>query len=269
VSNTPAEPRLDILCEDGPVVAVNKPPGVIVQGAPRGVESLTDQVRKYLKAKYDKPGNVYLGVPHRLDRPVSGVVVFSRNSKCAARLSEQFAKRQVKKVYRSLLERPPEAAEGTLVDWLYRVPEEDRPPVGRVDNPSYDQGDSQHKVIVVAPDHPEAKQAVLHYRTLWTGKGRALVEIELETGRMHQIRVQFASRGSPILGDVQYGARTKWQAASAPSIGHGEPTWRDRPIALHAWRLTILHPVRYDELTITAPLPNAWRSFGLPESCYD
>jgi 23S rRNA pseudouridine1911/1915/1917 synthase len=230
-------PVLEVLCEDGPVIAVNKPSGIITQGAPHGVESLVAQVKQYLKVKYEKPGNVYLGVPHRLDRPVSGVVVFSRNSKCAARLSEQFAKRQVRKIYLAVLERPPSPREGTLEDWLYRIPD-------------------QSRVEISSQDHPEAKAARLRYRTLATAKGKALVEVELETGRMHQIRIQFGSRGWPVLGDAQYGAR---QQLPGGPLGDARVT----PIALHARQLTILHPIRYDELTITAPVPNLWKPLGL------
>ncbi len=172
---------LDILCEDGPVIAVNKPPGVISQGAPIGTPSLVSMVKDYLKEKYNKPGDVYLGVPHRIDRPVSGVVVFSRNSKCAARLAEQFAKREVRKTYVAVLESPPPEDAGTLRDWLYRIPNEP-------------------KVIVCSPDRVDAKEAVLHYKVLKRVRGRALVEIDLGTGRMHQIRIQFGSRGWPIVG---------------------------------------------------------------------
>lgn len=226
---------LEVICEDGPVIAVNKPAGVITQGAPVGVVGLIDLVKGYLAHKYNKPGNVYLGVPHRLDRPVSGVVVFSRNSKCAARLSEQFANRQVKKVYRAVLERPPSPAAGSLEDWILRIEGEPRVEISR-------EGVAQ------------AKHARLHYRTLATSKGRALVEVELETGRMHQIRVQFASRGCPIVGDFQYGATTPF--------GHQTLEPRDRAIALHAWSLTIRHPVRYDDLIITAPSPASWNVFS-------
>lgn len=227
---------LEVLCEDGPVFAVNKPPGVITQGAPRGVDSLVEIVKRYLKAKYDKPGNVYLGVPHRLDRPVSGVVVFSRNSKCAARLSEQFAQRQVRKTYVAVLERPPEPREGELENWIYRIPDHSR-------------------VEISSPKNPDAKIARLSYRTLEVVRGKALVEVEPHTGRMHQIRIQFASRGWPIIGDVQYGSRQ-------PFPGYSGTDPRSDPIALHARALTILHPVRYEELTITAPLPTSWERFG-------
>lgn len=241
---------LQILCEDGPVIAVNKPPGIVVQGAPAGVANLADLVRTYLKQKYGKPGNVYLGVPHRLDRPVSGVVVFSRNSKCAARLSEQFAHRQVRKTYVAILERPPEPAAGRLEDWLLRLRERDT-----------DDASTAPKVLIAGADNPAAKQARLTYRTLQIVRGRALVEIELETGRMHQIRVQFASRGCPIAGDLQYGAAT---VLDGPALRPATPqdAVRYRPIALHAWRLVLKHPVRYDDLSITAPLPADWAAFG-------
>jgi 23S rRNA pseudouridine1911/1915/1917 synthase len=246
---------LDILCEDGPVIAVNKPAGIVVQGAPAGVDNLADLVREYLRTKYAKPGNVYLGVPHRLDRPVTGVVIFSRNSKCAARLAEQFAKREVRKTYRAILERPPAPAEGTLTDWLLRAASEDDTAGDTYSAP---------KVVVCTEGDAEAKQAVLHYRTLAVAKGRALVEIDLETGRMHQIRVQFASRGWPIVGDTQYGAVSAWDGQEIRPAS-AEDASRYHPIALHAWRLALKHPVRYDELTITAPLPEAWGRLGLAE----
>jgi 23S rRNA pseudouridine1911/1915/1917 synthase len=232
-------PAVEVLCEDGPVIAVNKPHGIITQGAPRGIESLVDLVRQYLKQKYEKAGNVYLGIPHRLDRPVSGVVVFSRNSKCAARLAEQFAKRQVKKRYVAVLERPPEQPAGDLVDWIAKVPDHSR-------------------VNIVDAQHPDAKQARLSYRTLQTRQGRALVEVDLGTGRMHQIRIQFASRGCPIVGDEQYGGRGPFPGFS----GHDRTL---APIALHARELTILHPIRYDELVIRAPLPQLWKGLGFHE----
>lgn len=215
-------PPIDVICEDGPVIAVNKASGVITQGAPHGVPSLVEMVKDYLKVKYNKPGAVYLGVPHRLDRPVSGVVVFSRNSKCAARLSEQFAQRQVKKTYVAVLERPMPEPEGELHDWIYRIPD-------------------QAQVEISHEGRTGAKQAHLKYRTLANHKGKSLVEIELGTGRMHQIRIQFGSRGSPVVGDSQYGSRTGF-----PGAAHLDRS--SAPIALHARRLTLLHPVRYDEL---------------------
>ncbi len=226
---------VNVLCEDGPVIAVNKPPGLIAQGAPYGVESLVDQVKEYLKVKYEKPGAVYLGIPHRIDRPTSGVVIFSRNSKCAARLSEQFQKRQVQKTYLAVLERPPAKDEATLEDWIYRVPD--------------------HSFVEICEESRDgAKHARLSYRVLARKHGRALVEVDLQTGRMHQIRIQFASRGCPIVGDTQYGSTTCFR-----SFTDADP--RTRPIALHAQRLTLKHPIRYDELQITAPVPGLWDEF--------
>jgi 23S rRNA pseudouridine1911/1915/1917 synthase len=249
----PAAP-LDILFEDGPVLAVNKPAGLLTLGAKSGVPTLERQVKQFLKEKYHKPGNVYLGIPHRLDRPVSGVVVFARNSKCAARLAEQFRERQVRKVYWALVEQVPDPPEGDLVDWLLKATNEAR-------------------VAIVAPDTPGASEARLDYRLLRINSAfrtplssfrrpvappyeggkmeAALVEIELLTGRTHQIRVQLAGHGWPIVGDVQYGATTRLVEPPPP-----DP--RDEPIALHARSLTILHPIRYDSLTITAPLPANW-----------
>lgn len=231
-----ALPPIEILCEDGPLIAINKANGIITQGAPHGVPSLVELVKQYLKSKYDKPGNVYLGVPHRLDRPVSGVVIFSRNSKCAARLAEQFAKRQVKKTYMAVLERPPEQREGILEDWIYRIPD--------------------HSMVEISSSkNPDAKEARLSYRTLAISRGKALVEVDLGTGRMHQIRIQFASRGCPVVGDEQYGARSSFPGfAGADRI--------IAPIALHARQLTLQHPVRYEEMSIVAPLPESWRKLG-------
>jgi 23S rRNA pseudouridine1911/1915/1917 synthase len=229
---------LDVLLEDGPLLAVNKPAGLLTQGVPDGLPSLEALVKAHLKDKYRKPGNVYLGMPHRLDRPVSGVVVMARNSKAAARLAEQFRHRTVRKWYLCLTERRPEPAAGVLEDWLLKDAE-------------------AAQARVVAADTPGAQSAVLHYRALAMYGQRALVQVELLTGRMHQIRVQLSSRGWPIVGDRQYGATSDF----APS-----PTSdaRDRPIALHAAALRLKHPIRYDELTIRAPLSAAWPGAGCP-----
>jgi 23S rRNA pseudouridine1911/1915/1917 synthase len=231
---------LEILCEDGPVLAVNKPAGLLTLGAVPGVPTLERQVKQFLKEKYTKPGNVYLGIPHRLDRPVSGVVVFSRNSKAAARLAEQFRDRQVKKLYSALVESVPDPPEGELVDWLLKSPD-------------------RASVEIVPPETPGAREARLRYRIIPKSAIRnpqsafqgMLLEIELLTGRTHQIRVQLAARGWPVVGDFQYGATT-----SLGAMRHVDP--RDEPIALHARSLTILHPIRYEHLTIAAPLPANW-----------
>lgn len=224
--------RLEILLEDGPLLAVNKSAGMLSQGAPRGQFCLPDYVKAYLKEKYAKPGNVYLGVVHRLDRPVTGVVVFSRNSKGAARLAEQFRERQVQKTYLALLEQAPPAESGVLVDYLRKIPE-------------------QARAVVEPHETSEAKRAELAYRVLGSQGPYCLVEVHPHTGRMHQIRIQFASRGCPIVGDQLYGANKTLDLQPLRS------DYTER-IALHAWSLQLKHPVRYDDLEITAPLPADW-----------
>ncbi len=222
---------LVILFEDNHCLAVAKPAGLLTQGVPPGIPTLEAMVKAYLKERYGKPGNVYLGIPHRLDRPVSGVVLFARNSKAAGRLAEQFQTHQVRKLYWALVEGVVEPAEGAWEDWLLKLPEQAR---------------SQR----VEPDTPGAKRAVLHYRRLEVGPDWTLLEIEPQTGRMHQIRVQAASRGWPIFGDALYGAtRPFGPPAELP---------RDRVIALHARSLTFLHPIRYEPMTVAADLPESW-----------
>jgi 23S rRNA pseudouridine1911/1915/1917 synthase len=230
---------LHILFEDNHCLAVAKPAPLLTQGVPPGIPTLEAMVKAYLKERYHKPGNVYLGIPHRLDRPVSGVVVFARNTKAARRLAEQFHNRQVRKVYWAIVERsaagelPP--AEGVWEDWLLKIKDESH-------------------TERVSTDTPGARLAVLRYRRLRENEGEALLEIEPQTGRMHQIRVQTAGRGWPVRGDVLYGARLPFgPPAELP---------RDRLIALHARSLTFLHPIRYESLTVTAPLPETWGEMG-------
>jgi 23S rRNA pseudouridine1911/1915/1917 synthase len=222
---------LHILLEDNHCLAVVKPPGLLTQGVPAGIPTLEAMVKAYLKERYHKPGNVYLGIPHRLDRPVSGVVLFARNSKAAARLAEQFEKRQVRKVYWARVEGVVEPSDGVWEDWLLKLPDEAR---------------SQR----VVPDTPGAKYASLRYRVQETKPAETLLEIELASGRMHQIRVQAAARGWPVLGDRLYGAKR--------SFGPPLELERDRIIALHARSLTFLHPLSYEPVTLVAPLPEAW-----------
>jgi 23S rRNA pseudouridine1911/1915/1917 synthase len=223
-----------ILFEDNHCVAVAKPAGLLTQGVPPGIPTLESQVKAYLKDKYHKPGNVYLGIPHRLDRPVSGVVVFARNTKAARRLAEQFQERRVRKVYWAVVEGDVQPAEGVWEDWLLKVQDEAR-------------------TERVTAETPGARQAVLRYRRLTAGQGWTLLEIEPETGRMHQIRVQAAGRGWPVYGDVLYG--------SGQAFGPAAELPRDRVIALHARSLTFLHPIRFEPLTVTAPVPDYWRPF--------
>jgi 23S rRNA pseudouridine1911/1915/1917 synthase len=231
---------LTILYEDNHCLALAKPAGLLTQGVPPGIATLEALAKAYLKEKHHKTGNVYLGIPHRLDRPVSGVVVFARNTKAARRLAEQFHARQVQKEYWALAERsaagdlPP--AGGAWEDWLLKVQDEAR---------------SQ----TVAADVPGARHALLRFRRLREFDDGALLVLEPQTGRMHQIRVQAAGRGWPVRGDVLYGARLPFgPPAELP---------RDRAIALHARRLTFLHPIRYEPVTLAAPLPPAWREAGV------
>jgi 23S rRNA pseudouridine1911/1915/1917 synthase len=225
-------PPLQILFEDNHCLAIYKPPGCLTTGYEGGEETLDRQVKSYLKEKYQKPGNVFLGVVHRLDRVVSGVLLYARNSKSAARLAEQFREGGVEKVYWAVVEGQWPAEAGSLEDWLKK----DRS-IGRVE---------------VHPPHTEdARHAVLHYQRRGMTKDLTWLELRPQTGRTHQLRVQLASRGHPIYGDAKYG--------STHAFG--------KAIALHARSLTFLHPVRYEPITLTAELPEPWRRFhplGLP-----
>lgn len=215
---------LDVLYEDNHLIAVNKPCGWPSAHFGGAEETMDRVVKAYLKEKYAKPGNVFLGVVHRLDKPVSGVLLFARTSKGAARLSEQFRDNLVEKVYWAVVEDSKLAPAGTLEDWLRKDP------VAGV-------------VEVVPPDADGAKQAVLHYVTKAEHEGLTLLEIRPQTGRTHQLRVQLASRGRPIYGDHKYGSRF--------SLGTG--------IGLHARSLTFLHPVKKEPIALTAEVPKAWR----------
>jgi 23S rRNA pseudouridine1911/1915/1917 synthase len=223
-----------ILFEDNHCVAVAKPAPLLTQGVPPGIPTLESQVKAHLKDKYHKPGNVYLGIPHRLDRPVSGVVLFARNTKAARRLAEQFQERRVRKVYWAVVEGDVQPAEGMWEDWLLKIRDEARTELATAETPG-------------------ARHAVLRYRRLAAGQDWTLLEIEPETGRMHQIRVQAAARGWPIVGDVLYG--------SGQPFGPAAELPRDRVIALHARSLTFLHPIRFEPVTVTAPVPDYWRPF--------
>jgi 23S rRNA pseudouridine1911/1915/1917 synthase len=236
----PVSDSLQILFEDNHCIAVCKPAPLLTQGVPPGIPTLEAMVKSYLKERYHKPGNVYLGIPHRLDRPVSGAIVFARNTKAAQRLAQQFRERTVAKVYWAVVEPSPAGdlpeAEGLWTDYLLKVKEEAR--TERVDEGT-----------------AGARQAVLKFRRLYQTPAGALLELEPQTGRMHQIRVQAAARGWPVLGDVTYGARNPFgPSAELP---------RDRIIALHARRLTFLHPLYYKPLTVTAPLPAVWSEWAL------
>lgn len=231
----------ELLLDDPPVLVVNKPAGLLTLGAKPEVPTLERLVKETLKERFGKTGNVYLGIPHRLDRPVSGAILFTRNSKAAARMAEQFHERQVRKVYWAILEKEPEESSGVLEHLLRKVPEQARVEVVG--------GDASEEV------RGEAKPARLRYSTIGRTESGPVVEIELETGRMHQIRVQFSAIGCPVVGDRQYGAAT---TLGTTSEGAEETDERGMPIGLHARLLSFKHPVRYDEVSVTAPLPSYW-----------
>lgn len=212
---------LAVLYEDNHLLAVNKKPSDIVQGDRTGDETLADRVREYLRHTYGKPGNVFVGIPHRLDRPTSGVVLFARTDKSLERLSAMFREGGVKKIYWAVVAELPPAESGSLVNWLKRNP-------------------AQNKSYVVKGQGGEAREARLRYQLLFSLERYHLLEIELETGRHHQIRAQLAAIGCHIKGDLKYGA-----ARSNPGGG----------IHLHARQVSLVHPVRQSPLVITADPP--------------
>lgn len=220
----------EILFEDNHLLCVNKPVSALVQADKTGDESLPELLKKYIARKYNKPGEVYLGIVHRLDRPVSGVLLFARTSKAAARLSEQFQLHSTRKIYWAVVEGAPAADHGTLVNLLWK-------------------NESQNKSYVTDRDKPGAKEARLNFRVLKRGNRYTLVEVDLLTGRHHQIRAQLAHLGTPIRGDLKYGA-----ARSLPGGG----------IALHARSLTFQHPTSKQTHTLVAnpPANPAWNWLG-------
>lgn len=224
--------NINVLYEDNHCLALNKPAPLLTQSAAPGIPSLEALARAYIKDKCHKAGHVYLGIPHRLDRPVSGAVLFARSTKAAQRLAEQFRQRQVTKLYWALVEGEVIPDEGIWEDWLLKIADESR-------------------TEIAAAETPGAKLASLHCRVLRREPGRTLLEIEPRTGRSHQIRVQAASRGWPVCGDALYGAKT--------SFGPPADLPRERVIALHARSLTFLHPIRFEPVTVTAPLPDYWQ----------
>jgi 23S rRNA pseudouridine1911/1915/1917 synthase len=230
------EAPLDILYDSGPVLVVNKRPGVLTQ-APAGIDSLEVRVKAFYRQREQKEGNIYLGLPHRLDRPVSGAIVFARHVRAAQRLAKQFEDRAVTKVYWAVVEGDVEPDEGTWTDHLHKR-------------------HGMAQAIVVPFDDPRGKLAVLHYQVLARTGGYSWLEVQLETGRTHQIRVQCASRGHPVLGDAQYGSRLPF--------GEQFDNGRMRAIALHARQLGFIHPMTSEPVDIVAPVPNTWREVGLP-----
>lgn len=235
MSPTPAlDPSL-VLFEDHHLLIVNKPAPLLTQ-APPNVPSLEAMVKAYIKVKYAKPAGVYLGVPHRLDRPVSGVLCFARNTKAAQRVHEQFQNRTVKKTYWAAVVGEVSPSAGRWEDWIRKAPDEAR-------------------AVPAPPEEPGAKQAILDYTVLGHVPGGTLLELRPVTGRMHQLRVQTAWRGHPVLGDSAY--------APAPAFGPPAELSRDHVIALHARRLDLVHPFTKERMTMEAPLPEYWQPLGL------
>jgi 23S rRNA pseudouridine1911/1915/1917 synthase len=216
---------VQILYEDNHLLAVVKPSGLATMGLAKGEETLLTCTKDYIKRKYNKPGEVYLGVVSRLDVPVSGVVLFARTSKAAARLNEQFRTHSVEKIYVALVEGSVDPPEGEWTDWIRE--------------------DERHRKVGLAQSG-NGKEAKLQYRTLRKTGNNSLIEIRLETGRKHQIRVQFSGHGFPILGDRKYGAKTIFPNG----------------IALHALKLTVTHPTTHQRILLTAPLPASWKKFA-------
>ena len=222
-----------VLYEDNHIIAVNKTCREIVQGDKTGDTPLSEQLKVWLKEKYAKPGQVFLGVTHRLDRPVSGVVLFAKTSKTLSRLNEMFRVGEVKKTYWAIVKQCPPAEEGELVHWLVR-------------------NEKQNKSYAYDTERPNAKKAILHYRVIGRSDRYYLLEIDLKTGRHHQIRCQLAKMGCPIKGDLKYGF-----ARSNPDGG----------ISLHARSAALIHPVSKIPLKIVAPVPqdNLWKTLAPEE----
>jgi 23S rRNA pseudouridine1911/1915/1917 synthase len=227
---------VNVIYEDNHLIAVAKKAGDIVQGDKTGDVPLSDIVKAYLKEKYQKPGEVFLGVVHRLDRPVSGVVLFARTSKALPRLNKMFAEHEaVRKTYLAIVANKPANPQGTLSHWLTR-------------------NEKQNTARAYDREVPNSKKAVLDYRLVAQSERYYLLEIELHTGRHHQIRCQLAKIGCPIRGDLKYGA-----PRSNPDGG----------ISLHAWRLSLEHPVSHVSLTIEAPVPKErlWHEITAANIC--
>lgn len=222
---------MEILYEDNHIIIVNKSPREIVQGDKTGDKPLVDMVKDYLKEKYHKPGNVFCGVVHRLDRPTSGIVVFAKTSKALARLNEMFKKGEVDKTYWAIVKDLPPQDEGTLVHFLIK-------------------NQKNNKSVAYDTEKPRSKKAVLHYKLIGRSQRYYLLEVKLETGRHHQIRCQLAKIGLPIRGDLKYGAQR-----SNP----------DGSISLHARNISFVHPVSKKMIDITAPVPDdpLWKAFEI------
>lgn len=222
---------MTVLYEDNHIIIVNKAPGEIVQGDKTGDKPLSEIVKEYLKEKYNKPGNVFCGVTHRLDRPTSGVVVFAKTSKALSRLNDMFRNGEVEKTYWAIVKEPPAKEEDRLTHYLIK-------------------NEKNNKTNAFTIEKPNTKKATMHYRLIGTSQHYYLLEVDLETGRHHQIRAQLAAIGSPIKGDLKYGSPRS-------NI--------DGSISLHARTISFIHPVSKEKIKVTAPVPNdnLWTAFVL------
>ena len=224
----PSKPIIPIVFEDNHLLVVNKPAGILVQSDRTGDESLLELMKDYIKVKYNKPGNVFLGLPHRLDRPVSGVVILAKTSKALERINEQFRKKIVDKTYWALTHSSPPDMNGTLTNWLIK-------------------DHKRNLVSITKKQKKNALRAELDYKVIGKISDEHLIEVKLITGRFHQIRVQLKSVGCPIVGDVKY--------------GFPKPN-RDGSICLHARSIKLVHPVKKEEVIFEADLPEKnWHNF--------
>jgi 23S rRNA pseudouridine1911/1915/1917 synthase len=213
---------MDVLYEDNHLIIVNKAPSEIVQGDKTGDKPLSELIKEYLKEKYHKPGNVFCGVTHRLDRPTSGVVVFAKTSKALSRLNEMFRNGEVDKTYWAIVKNRPPKDEDTLIHYLIK-------------------NEKTNKSTAYDSEKPNTKKAILHYKLIAASQKYFLLEVDLETGRHHQIRCQLAKIGCPIKGDLKYGA---------------ERSNPDGSISLHARTISFVHPVSKQQIHVVAPVPD-------------
>lgn len=220
-----------IVYEDNHLIVVNKPSGFLVQADPTGDEPIEDIVKRYIKKKDSKPGEVFLGIVHRIDRPVSGLVIFSRTSKSLVRLNEMMKQQQISKTYLAIVKNKPVISEASICNYITR-------------------NTKINKSYVSETPKKGSQIAELHYKVIGKSKSYYLLEIQLITGRHHQIRAQLSSIGSPIKGDLKYGF---------------ERSNTDGSICLHSWKASFIHPVKKVPMVITAPLPgnDAWEYFNL------
>ena len=225
---------MKVIYEDNHIIAVNKTCSEIVQGDKTGDKPLSEIVKQWLKEKYDKPGNVFIGVTHRLDRPVSGLVLFAKTSKALPRLNDMFRTGDIKKTYWAIVKKQPPAEEGELVHFLVR-------------------NEKQNKSYAYDTEKPDSKKAILNYKVINRSDNYFLLEVDLKTGRHHQIRCQLAKMGCPIKGDLKYGY---------------ERSNKDGGISLHARKVNFIHPVSKEPIGIIAPVPEdtLWKTFEKNET---